>query len=365
MLNFGKIGLALFVTIVAVLMTAVAAFDRGGTDLDRALMVALSVVIVLAVHLLPAISRRSIAWVVWAGCLLCAIYGHLTFLVHSNQRASQHHSEVSTLTIGTEKQIAAAREALAEITARPMAVVAAELANTSDRRIRSALNIELDQSKKAQQIRDELRELESKVTSSKVNGAVDPVTQKVAEVFGVTEAQVSVVIGLTLALLLELIGAVLWFEALRGNPEIAEAGAGESNDENSVTQSVTRIATPAVTQSARKMKSSATQKVTAPVTPVATHENSNAVSDATLHVTQSESNAATLTTQSVTTDVVTPVTQEESNATQIQESNESTDQLEILKSAIQSGKAKATVSGIRDFLGCSQSRAMELRRALT
>jgi len=319
MLKFGKIGMALFVTVVAIMMTGVAAWDRGGNDLDRALMVALSVVIVLAVHLLPAISRRSIAWVVWAGCLLCAIYGHLTFLVHSNQRASQHLSEVSTLTVGTENQIKAAREALAEITARPMAVVAAERANTKDLRIRHALNIELSQAQKAQQIRDDLRKLESDSTQAKVNGAVDPVTQKVAEVLGVTEAQVSVVIGLTLALLLELIGAVLWFEALRGEPEKVMAAAGGSNEEIGVTQPVTKIVTPAVTQS-------------------------------------------------VTTESITHFTfenQKESNATQFQESNEEDSEFESLKLAIQTGKAKSTVSGIREFLGCSQTKAMEIRRAIS
>ena len=352
MLKFGKIGMALFVTVVAIMMTGVAAWDRGGNDLDRALMVALSVVIVLAVHLLPAISRRSIAWVVWAGCLLCAIYGHLTFLVHSNQRASQHLSEVSTLTVGTENQIKAAREALAEITARPMAVVAAERANTKDLRIRHALNIELSQAQKAQQIRDDLRKLESDSTQAKVNGAVDPVTQKVAEVLGVTEAQVSVVIGLTLALLLELIGAVLWFEALRGEPEKVMAAAGGSNEEIGVTQPVTKIVTPAVTQSVTKSKSSATRKIVTPVTPA---------------VTQESNDDATLITQSVTTESITPVTfenQKVSNATQFQESNKEDSEFESLKLAIQTGQAKSTVSGIREFLGCSQTKAMELRRAL-
>ena len=66
--------LAVFVTGTAALMAATAAWDRGGgSGLDRALLVALSVAIIMAVHLLPALSRRPAAWLLWFGCLLCAV----------------------------------------------------------------------------------------------------------------------------------------------------------------------------------------------------------------------------------------------------------------------------------------------------
>lgn len=35
-----------------------------------------------------------------------------------------------------------------------------------------------------------------------------------------------------------------------------------------------------------------------------------------------------------------------------------------LRQAIDAGRCKPTVAGIRSFLGCSQAKAMELRRAL-
>ena len=72
------------VTFTAAGMAAVAAWERGGTLLDRVLLVSMSAIIVLAVQLLPALSRRSIVWPVWIGCLLCAMYGHLTFLIHAS-----------------------------------------------------------------------------------------------------------------------------------------------------------------------------------------------------------------------------------------------------------------------------------------
>ncbi|MEW6057955.1 MAG: hypothetical protein AB1540_15210, partial [Bdellovibrionota bacterium] len=193
--------LASFVTLAACIMAGVAAWDRGGNWLDRSLLASISVIIVLSVHLLPSMSKRWVGWVVWSGCLLCAIYGHLTFLVHSNERALQQFSENSSLSVGTEKQIVATKAALSEIQARPMSVVASELADAKERRVRAALNIELEQSKRAQQLRDELRKLEAASTESKVKGEVDPVTQKLAETIGVSESSISVVMGLTISLL--------------------------------------------------------------------------------------------------------------------------------------------------------------------
>lgn len=213
--------LALFVTLTAAAMASVAAWDRGGTGIDKGLLVAMSVVIVLAVHLIPALSRRPVAWAVWTGCLLCAIYGHLTFLTHASLRAGEARAQQSALTVGTERQIETAREALAEIKARPVATVAAQLAQESDRRVRAALRAEIAEAKRAQAIRDDLARLEAVSTGAHVKGSSDPVTASLATVTGWSESGVSVAIGLTFSFLLELIGALLWYEALK--PKLREA----------------------------------------------------------------------------------------------------------------------------------------------
>ena len=322
--------LASFVTLAACIMAGVAAWDRGGNWLDRSLLASISVIIVLSVHLLPSMSKRWVGWVVWAGCLLCAIYGHLTFLVHSNERALQQFSENSSLSVGTEKQIVATKAALSEIQARPMSVVASELADAKERRVRAALNIELEQSKRAQQLRDELRKLEAASTESKVKGEVDPVTQKLAETIGVSESSISVVMGLTISLLVELIGSVLWFEVLRGNSGKVTVAPIECITQEPVTRPARVSATSHVTQ-----------KVVTPVT-------------------SSKSSA----TPASVTPAISTVTEVESNESDLPKSNDSVSQLEMLKNAISEGRAKATVSGIREFLGCGQNRAIELRRAL-
>lgn len=333
--------LATFVTIVAALMTAVAAWDRGGTPLDKGLLVAMSVVIVLAVHLLPAISRRPSAWLVWTGCLLCAVYGHLTFLTHASQRASESLAQQSVLKVGTERQFDLTKEALAQIKARPVAEVAAELAVTQDKRARAALTVEIAAGKKAEKLREDLVRLSAVSTEAQVNGSVDPVTQKLAELFESSQGAVSVVIGLTFAMLLELIGALLWVEALRPSAKNAEKVSD-------VTLPVTRPTVVSDTPVTR----SATTTATSLVTPVTTQTKSNATLPATPAVTQNESHAETFaTSQEIPTATPTESAPENSNVTS-------------LKSAIEAGKCKATVNGIRAFLGCSQSRALELRRAL-
>lgn len=209
------VALSTFVTLSASAMTAVAAWDRGGTVVDKVLLVTLSVVIILAVHLLPAMSKRPVTWLVWAGCLLCAIYGHLTFLTYATQRAAENRAHQSALVVGTERQIEAAREALAEIKARPVSVVAAELAQSDDRRQRAALREEISSGRRAQALQDELIRLSGTATTAQVEGASDPVTARLAHVTGWTESTVAVAIGLTFSILLELIGALLWYEALR------------------------------------------------------------------------------------------------------------------------------------------------------
>jgi hypothetical protein len=246
-------------------MTAIAAWDRGGTVIDKAVLVAMSVVIVAAVHLLPAMSKRPAVWAVWFVCLFGAIYGHLTFFTNASLRAADQRAQQSVLAIGTQKQIETIREALDQIKARPVAVVAAQLAQTDDKRERAALRDEIKDAKRSQVLLDELARLQAVSTTAQV-GVTDPVMARLATVTGLNESQVAIAIGVFFSILLELIGALLWLEAAR-------------------------------------------RDVTQPVTPV--------------------------------TDTVT-----------------------ALRIAITAGECRATVASIRTFLGCSQERAMELRREL-
>ncbi|HQS59940.1 MAG: hypothetical protein B7Y56_03290 [Gallionellales bacterium 35-53-114] len=270
--------IAVFVTLTAAGMTALAAWDRGGTLLDRLLLVSMAVVIVLAVHLLPALSRRPAAWLVWAGCLLCAVYGHLTFLTHANLRAGDLRASQSSLSAATERQIDLVQASLSHIQARPVATVAAELAASKSWRDRAALKVEIAQGKRGEQLRDELGRLSQLATTALVTEAADPVAARLGVVTGWSESAVTVVIGLTFSILIELVGALLWFEALR--LPVTPASPSQPAKEQDITEEITAV-----------------------------------------------------------TDDITRVT-----------------------AAINSGECKPTVGGIRVFMACSQTRAMELRQ---
>lgn len=208
--------LASATTLTAVAMAAVAAVDRGGTALDRGLLVALSVAIVAGVHLIPALSTTRLKWLLWAGCLLATSFGHIVFFVHAGMRAGEAQAHQSAAVTGTGRQVEAVSEALAAITARPVAVIASRLANTQGRRERAALRLELAEAQRAAALRDELVRLAATQTQAEVAGATDPVIARLAAVTGSSEASISLAVGLLFSLLVELLGALLWIEALRG-----------------------------------------------------------------------------------------------------------------------------------------------------
>jgi len=242
--------LAIFVTVTAALMAAIAAINRGGTFVEQGLLVVLSVIMVLGVHLLPAISRRVPSWVLWAGCLLCAIYGHLTFLTHSTLGAGQARVEQSVQLAGTQRQIDVVRESLNAISARPVTTVAAELAQTKDWQARIALKEELGQAKRADSLRNELMRLNEVAAGAVTVNSADPVISRIMAVTGFSEAGVTLGIGMLFSVLLELVGTFLWFEALKQDSGfgIQDSGLRMQAVTTGVTTSVTRSMTTHVTQ---------------------------------------------------------------------------------------------------------------------
>lgn len=263
--------LAVFVTGTAMAMAALAAWDRGGYVIDRVLLVAMSIAICAGTHLIPALTKRKFAWLLWAGCLLGTVYGHLVFFTHASIRAGESRAQHSMHMVGVAHQAEAVQAALDGIAARPVAVVAAELAGSQSSRQRSALRLELAEARRATSLRDELVVLAGTATTVQVTAFSDPVTARLSALLGSNEASIAILVGIGLSILLELVGALLWCEALRLDGDVLkDEGAG----------------------------------LTKP------------------------------------------------------------DSLDKLKAAVSAGFCKPTVVGIRNYLGCGQARAMEMRRKL-
>ncbi|MCK9382130.1 MAG: hypothetical protein M0P95_13850 [Sulfuritalea sp.] len=207
--------LATFTTLTAVAMSAAAAWDRGGTVLDRALLVAMAVTICAAAHLLPALSRRGVTWLLWIACLLATVYGHLTFFTHAGLRAGETRAQQSVEVADVSRQIETMREALAGINARPVATVAVDLSRARTERRIEALHEELTEAKRAARLRDELVGATASVTTGRAAGLADPVMARLAVVTGSNEASIALAVGIGFAILIELTGAFLWCEALK------------------------------------------------------------------------------------------------------------------------------------------------------
>jgi hypothetical protein len=306
--------LATFVTFIACAMAADAAFDRGGTVIDRVLLVAISIIAVIGVHLIPARAGRSpVAWMIWIGCLAAAIYGHMTFFSHSSLRAGEVRVAESAQMAGTERQIQVIRDSLAVIQARPIAVVTDQLAGENNQRVRSALRTEIAQGKRAEALRDELARLEASRTTTIETESVDPVPSTIASLTGWSSQKVMVAVGMFYALLVELIGAWIWGQAL-SKKETAEHASEHvpeqvSNNRNIINQDV-----------------------------------SKSVAEVSEQQIPSNRNVPT-SNRNVPEHVIDP-------------------ELEVLMKMVREGKFKPTVRNIREHLECSTERAMELRNAV-
>lgn len=218
--------LAAFMTLTAMGMAAVAAWDRGGTAVDRALLVAMAVTICAGTHLLPAISRRRIAWLIWSACLLGTIYGHLTFFTHTALRAGTVRAQQAAPVTDITRQIDATQAALAGISARPVATVARDLAYTKSERRRAVLQEELTEAKRAARLRDEMVGVTGAATSTRAAETSDPVMARLAVVTGSNEGSIALAVGIGFAILLELTGAFLWCEVFRRRDEPATEREG-------------------------------------------------------------------------------------------------------------------------------------------
>lgn len=202
--------MAILVTGTALIMAGMAGWYRGSSILDRTLLILIAVVIAAGSHLIPSISKSRLAWVLWGCCIIGALYSHLTFFsyttIHAGADRSQHSVQLSM----AERQIAAVRETLSLITARPLTIVASELSVTKNWRRRNALAAELSEAKRAAVLRDEIVALLATARVAELSNSADPVTDVIAKVTGSNEQSIALVTSLSFSFLLEIIGTFLW-----------------------------------------------------------------------------------------------------------------------------------------------------------
>ncbi|WP_296224951.1 hypothetical protein [Ralstonia sp. UBA689] len=326
--------LAIAATGTALCLSVLAGCQRGGSLPERLVWVAIGVVLVACAHLLPALVRdasigvRAVAAVLWLACMAAACLGHATFFV----LAQRHAGELRMLATPVPEPAAAGRSLTAimaeraDVTARLATVTAQRCSGNCTtleaRRVTltarlAALDAEAEDVRRGTAERD-------RATAQRDARLTDPVTARLAALVGTTVVRVELLTALAFAAVLEGTACLLWMLTLvsRQPPQMPVAPGHAPV----VASADPRLA--AVT--------CATDVTTPPVTAV----TSNAIETAGSHAAHDAP--------------VTPIPAVASHDSDVTQ----------LAQAIATGQLRPTVNGIRQFLGCSQARAIALRRQL-
>jgi len=314
--------LAVAATMTAVCLSIQSGLQRGGFPTERALWVAVGVVLVVAAHLLPALCRphgwrvRAVGALLWIGCIAATCYGHAVFFL----MAQKHAGELRAAAVPV---VTAKGRGLAEI-ARDRADAVTRLARTNARRCAApcpsltaeragaaarvdALDIEQAEARRAEAAQD-------RAVAARAAALADPVTGALTA-FGVAVPRAELVTGLAFAAVLEAVACFAWLLAMR--PAVVTEIPVTPVQQRSHADSVTQV-TPASNA----------------VTPVVT-------------VTEPAVTASAVPAPMLTLPVV-----------------ETPDDVTRVTNAIAAGELRETVIEIRKFLGCSQTRAAAVRKQL-
>jgi len=218
-------------TLAAMSMSAISAMDRANNLTDKFLLAVLFVFICAAAHFMLAVSTRPLVWLLWFGCFAGTVWGHFTFLTHANLRAGESRSQHSPQLAGIENQIRATNDALAAIKSRPVTIIAADIASEKEWKARAALKEELSEAKRATALRDEVMRLTTQVNAARDSASHEPSSVTIARLTHSNEDGVSFVANLGVAILMELIGAFLWWEIMRQSQSSSEPVSAESEAE--------------------------------------------------------------------------------------------------------------------------------------
>ncbi|NKF90770.1 hypothetical protein GO286_02996 [Ralstonia solanacearum] len=307
--------LAVGATGTAICLSVLAGWQRGGSLPERLVWVAIGIVLVVSAHLLPALVRdaslgvRGVAAVLWLSCMVAVCYGHATFFLV----AQRHAGELRAAAIPATNPAPFSRSLTAVMAER--AAVTAQLATANTRQCqrdcptlearRVTFTARLDALEaEAGEIRRR-QSADDRTVERRDTLAADPVTARLAALLGTTVTRVELLSGLAFAAVLEGVACLLWTVTLRSRSAVTD---------------VPPVVAPVVVSHAPEPAS---------------------------HEPKADSHAPA-------SDLVTPLPAGESHSPDVTQ----------LAQAVAAGQIRSTVADIRRHLGCSQARAIALRRQL-
>ncbi|MFM0190135.1 hypothetical protein PQR25_30500 [Paraburkholderia nemoris] len=335
MIRRTALALAVAATAAALSLSVLAGWQRGGSLQERLAWVAIGLVLVTSAHLLPALLRESsflvrvTGSVLWGACLMTACIGHAVFFVTSQQHAGElrvlavptapvQTSGRSLTNVMAERAVATAQ--LATLNARYCTGICTtlEARRTSLAARVDALNAEADDIRRQHAADD-------RVTARRDALRADPVTSRLAAFLVVPASRIDLLFGSLFAAVLEGVACLLWAVALRPSSLPVAVGAR----------------TPGV----------AAVTGSVDTTPPTITEVANAPRPAVTPVTVSHLEGA-------------PGRETTATSPPSSASDPINNHLTQLVRDIADGLVRPTVADIRRHLGCSQAKAVALRRQI-
>lgn len=335
--------LAVTATGTAVCLSVLGGWQRGGTLSERVVWVAIGVVLVVSAHRLPTLVRdapvtvRLMGYLLWGACMVTVCYGHATFFLLAQQhagdiRASAVTGDVTGIAARPTRALTPVMEERATVT-RQLALAkvqrcSRDCAGLDVRRETlaaklDALNAEADEIRRQQAGRD-------RVIAQRDALRADPVTSRLAGLFGVSTVRADLLSGLVFAAVLEVVACLLWTVALRPPSQLAPVATVPEG-----------------------MPAAAPRVANISVMPQHTVTAS--------HVEEIISREAVMNRRAAVAGGHPP---RDDPVTPLPDLSSPDGDVTRLAGDIAAGRVRPTVADIRRYLGCSQARASTLRRQL-
>ncbi|WP_261522283.1 twin-arginine translocation pathway signal protein [Burkholderia multivorans] len=342
--------LAVLSTGTSLWISVVAGEERGGSSIERGVWAAIGLVLLVAAHLIPAVTRgtaariRLPALLLWAVCMVITGYGHATFFL----AAQRHAGDVRATTVHRSSQLAEIRQpdgcSLAAI-ARDQAHVRQQLAVARNMRclnrceqqtIRretlaaqlAALDVEAGEARRREEAADHIRSAIERQQAREEQARIDPVTAQAAQLVNASRETIDLMVALVHGAVLECVACLGWLLALHPGRRYAESD----------------LQTLAALNAG----------VTGPSNVGGTN---SLFPQQKLHTTAEQGKATVTPRRSI--GAAGNVSPREALSRQIVDSD-----FFRLSHAIAEGRLRPTVKDIRGFLRCSQDKAMRMRRRL-
>lgn len=344
--------LAMLATTTSAGISVLAGLERGGSTSEQAVWICVGVVIMLAAHTLPGLASsvrgasRVFAFLLWAVAMAATGYTHATFFMNAQRHAGQIRAQRIRDVLPPPQQGILAGPSALEI-AHERAVVLGQLASARAARcigrctklalLRDRLTYRLDElnTAAAEATRRERAQdraaLALKVADEiRQQALTDPVTRALAKLAAVGTSTVNFCVALMLGWLLEGVACFSWTVALSGRGTREKSGP----------------------QGDIRFRSEACASVQG--------HHGHRLAPANDDVAQIRSAPVALRSEIGSRENRDPAVP----STSQREISDGEPNIESVAQAVALGVLRPTVSAIRAFVGCSEGRAMAIRRQL-